>query len=84
LDIFFRNVELGLTVSPYRFPPAKNETVGFDPIIGQVGANAARTMTGLNPRNAAETFTVPQYLRTLGGEYFFSPSIPALISKISV
>lgn len=67
------------------FPPFKPAGVvpGFDPIIGQVGTQDPNTFQtfGTNPKSQATglklspptSFVVPR-----GGEYFFTPSIPAL------
>jgi len=65
------------------FPPRKTQTVGLDPVIGQVGNDAARTTFGLNPFNVSQSFSIPQFLKSKGGEYFFSPSLSALKNTIA-
>ncbi|THH17068.1 dyp-type peroxidase [Bondarzewia mesenterica] len=63
-----------------QFPPRDKSTVipGFDPIIGQADG-AARHVTGSNPQAAGNQLTLPiDFVVPKGGEYFFSPSIPAL------
>lgn len=65
------------------FPPAKNETVGLDPVIGQVGNNGARTTFGLNPFDPLRSYSIPAFIKSRGGEYFFSPSISALKNTIA-
>lgn len=68
----------------HRFPFGKNQTVGLDPVIGQVGSGAARSIGGLDPRNAARFMTVPEFVKPKGGEYFFVPSISSLTDTIGV
>lgn len=62
------------------FPPAKADAPipGLDPLIGQ-GAAAAREMVGSDPKATANELKFPtEFVVSRGGEYFFSPSIPAL------
>ena len=60
----------------------KNETPGFDPIIGQTPNPKdpkARIMSGTNPdATGTNTAPLPVWVLSKGGEYFFAPSIPAL------
>ena len=56
---------------------------GFDPMIGQSGGGIARDTGGIDPNNATRRLSVPQFIKPRGGEYFFSPSIPALTDIIS-
>ena len=65
------------------FPPKSPVTPGFDPIIGQningPGGTGLRTMVGANPSEQSKTLDLPvEWVVPKGGEYFFSPSIPAL------
>lgn len=67
------------------FPPFKTAvpTPGFDPLIGQAPGNAVgvRSLGGTNPDNQGAQLTLPtDWVVPKGGEYFFSPSIPALKS----
>jgi hypothetical protein len=54
---------------------------GLDPIIGQSN-DANPVMTGIDPKNPVTPLSLPdeakQWVVSKGGEYFFSPSIPAL------
>ncbi|KAI5119113.1 hypothetical protein M0805_007860 [Coniferiporia weirii] len=57
---------------------------GFDPIIGQVNG-APRQTAGLQPNNQSADLTLPfDFVVSKGGQYFFSPSISALSTKLSV
>lgn len=51
---------------------------GVDPLIG-IGPDGTRTMVGHDPKalNSALPLTA-EWVISRGGEYFFSPSIPAL------
>jgi Dyp-type peroxidase family len=63
------------------FPNAGN---GFDPLIGQ-DVNAPRFIAGTDPENVATSLALPNglFVFPLGGEYFLSPSISALKTKIA-
>lgn len=70
------------------FPPKRGAQPpvpmpGFDAIIGQNndGPNGLgpRSMVGTNPKDQSATLSLPtEWVVPRGGEYFFSPSIPAL------
>ncbi|THH33434.1 heme-thiolate peroxidase [Antrodiella citrinella] len=63
------------------FPPQKPETPGFDAIIGQAADPTSRTITGADPKAQTTALPLPiEWVVPKGGEYFFSPSIPALKS----
>ncbi|EJD37314.1 DyP-type peroxidase [Auricularia subglabra TFB-10046 SS5] len=63
------------------FPPKKTpppEEIGFDPIIGQATGAQARLVSGLDPNDTSGSLSIPQFVISRGGEYFFSPPISAL------
>ncbi|KAI0648827.1 peroxidase TAP [Trametes meyenii] len=64
------------------FPIQKPFNPGFDAIIGQPTDGAtipSRTIAGTDPNNQTGTLPLPaEWVVPKGGEYFFSPSIPAL------
>ena len=76
------------------FPPKQTATPpvptpGFDPIIGQNGDGpngiGPRSMVGANPNDQSATLPLPaEWVVPKGGEYFFSPSIPALHDTFSL
>ncbi|KAJ7139064.1 dye-decolorizing peroxidase precursor [Mycena epipterygia] len=58
--------------------------VGFDPIIG-ANMGAQRIVNGLDPTNSSRPITlVTDFVQSRGGEYFFSPSISAIATVLSV
>ncbi|KAF8590826.1 fungal peroxidase [Ramaria rubella] len=63
----------------------KNDsTPGFDPIIG-ANAGQARFVSGLDPTNSSRDFTlVTDFVQSRGGEYFFSPSLSAILNTLAV
>ncbi|KAI0804737.1 peroxidase [Irpex lacteus] len=61
------------------FPFGKTESIGLDPVIGQ----GDRTTYGLNAQNVTESYSVPSFVISNGGEYFFSPSITALVETFA-
>lgn len=67
------------------FPPLKPIEPGFDPISGQAGAGGSRSIVGTNPKAQAQPLKLPvEWVLSRGGEYFFSPSIPALKNKFAL
>jgi hypothetical protein len=50
----------------------------MDPIIGQAGGGALRSMSGTIPDQPLIDLALPEFVVPRGGEYFFSPSISAL------
>lgn len=63
------------------FPPQKPVQPGFDPIIGQLGQTDPKQfqLSGTNPKSQNTELLLPtQWVVPKGGEYFFTPSIPAL------
>lgn len=62
------------------FPPAKNVTTGFDPIIGQANGQSRQTLG----TSSGSSVTLPRdFVLSRGGEYFFLPSIKALKTKFA-
>ena len=68
------------------FPPKAPVTPGFDPIIGQAGSNiTSRSLVGTDPNNQSASLSLAtEWVVPKGGEYFFSPSIPALKSTFAL
>lgn len=68
------------------FPIRKDPVIpGFDPIIGQTSNQTIRTLSGTDPNNqGAELSLTAEWVVPKGGEYFFSPSIPALRTKFAL
>lgn len=65
------------------FPGGKSDsTPGFDAIIGQANAGS-RFVSGVDPADPNHDLTLLEFVRSRGGDYFFSPSISALLSPIS-
>ena len=62
------------------FPNGKNVTPGIEPIIGQ---GAPRVASGLDPHDFTKSYSMPDFVVSNGGEYFFIPSISALTDKIT-
>jgi len=67
------------------FPINKPILPGIDPIIGQAPDEGVRTMSGSNPKDlAGELQLDSQFVVPKGGDYFFSPSIPALKQRFAL
>ncbi|KAI0804730.1 hypothetical protein BC629DRAFT_1203838 [Irpex lacteus] len=62
------------------FPPLKSVNAGFDPVIGR---GTPRTAVGLDPNDQTKSYTLPDFVVSNGGEYFFSPSISAITGTIA-
>ncbi|KAI0701297.1 peroxidase [Cytidiella melzeri] len=62
------------------FPPDKTLNAGLDAIIGQ---GSARISVGLNEDNQTESYSVATFVVPTGGEYFFLPSISAVIGTFA-
>ncbi|KAG6831531.1 hypothetical protein H0H87_004856 [Tephrocybe sp. NHM501043] len=69
------------------FPPKKQFTPGFDPIVGQTGEEpkgVVRFMTGTDPSHERRVMIFPDnFVVPRGGEYFFVPSISTLRDRIA-
>ncbi|KAK0211981.1 Dyp peroxidase [Armillaria fumosa] len=61
---------------------------GVDPVVGSAGSNPSsrnRTITGLDPEDPGRAMTLQNdFVVPRGGEYFFSPSISALLNTIAI
>ncbi len=58
---------------------------GFDAIIGQATDETSRTIAGTDPLNSTGTLHLPtEWVVPRGGEYYFSPSLPALRSTFAL
>lgn len=61
------------------FPFGSSPTPGKDPIIGQTVGNSPREITGAFANDTDKPLNLlTQWVNSKGGEYFFSPSLPAL------
>ncbi|KAJ7256340.1 fungal peroxidase [Mycena rebaudengoi] len=62
--------------------------VGVDPIIGRAtnsAENSPRTIGGLDPNNSSlPTILDTDFVVSRGGEYFFSPSLSAILTQLAV
>ncbi|KAJ7192911.1 fungal peroxidase [Mycena pura] len=56
---------------------------GVDPIIGEL-ACAQRVISGLDPTDSTKTLTLPNFVISRGGEYFFTPSLSAISGTLAV
>jgi hypothetical protein len=64
------------------FPPLKTDvTPGFEPIIS-LNNGGTRSTAGLNPFDPSKEYVLEDFTLARGGEYFFSPPIPALLDPI--
>lgn len=71
-------------VNSVGFPGGKNVVPGFDPIVGQ-NNGGPRMVNGLNPAAPNQQINIlAETVVSRGGEYFFSPSIQALLNVLSV
>lgn len=61
-------------------------TPGYDPILGQVLSTQTgpKFTSGLDPTDPNRDFTLPDFIISEGGEYFFSPPISALAAGMEV
>jgi hypothetical protein len=69
---------------PFGKPPVPQP--GFDAIIGQTNANPpVRELSGTFPANSNTELRLPrEWVVPNGGEYFFSPSLPALMETFAL
>ncbi|KAI0090248.1 peroxidase [Irpex rosettiformis] len=65
------------------FPFNKTVPLGLDPVIGQALGLGDRVTAGLNELNTTESFSIPPFIISNGGEYFFTPSITALVETLA-
>ncbi|RDB22012.1 Peroxidase 2 [Hypsizygus marmoreus] len=56
------------------------EVPGLDPLIGQ----GDRKLSGTDPNNPAKELTMPDFVISRGGEYFFSPSLKGLKKTLAI
>lgn len=67
------------------FPIQKPQQPGFDPLIGQAADPTSRTLSGTNKDDPNKLLKLPaQWIINKGGEYFFTPSIPALKNNFAL
>ncbi|KIJ27204.1 hypothetical protein M422DRAFT_191312, partial [Sphaerobolus stellatus SS14] len=61
-------------------------TPGWDPILGQILSTQTgpRFTSGLDPTDPNRDLTLPDFIISEGGEYFFSPPISALVAGMEV
>ncbi|KIJ40008.1 hypothetical protein M422DRAFT_780853 [Sphaerobolus stellatus SS14] len=63
-------------------------TPGYDPILGQIVTVSSQTgprfTSGLDPTDPDRDFTLPDFIISRGGEYFFSPPISAITAGLNV
>ena len=74
------------TLFPHNVPHEKPVEPGFDAIVGQDSADIhSRWLSGTDPENqSARLSLTTEWVVPKGGEYFFSPSIPALKSVFAL
>lgn len=68
-----------------KFPSPSPELPGLDAIIGQTTGGGTRTITGVISEDTNQPFDLTaEWVISKGGEYFFSPSLPALSSTFAM
>ncbi|KAG6853040.1 hypothetical protein C0991_007296 [Blastosporella zonata] len=66
------------------FPPGKDVTPGFDPIVGQPGELQKQTLsfiTGTDPNNERRVMLLDKFIVPRGGAYLFVPSLSMLAQQ---
>ncbi|KDQ26239.1 DyP-type peroxidase [Pleurotus ostreatus PC15] len=64
------------------FPFLKDKTPGYDPIIGQNGANPVFS-SGIDYKHPDQNSTYMSFILSRGGEYLYSPSMSAILDPIA-
>ncbi|KIJ36125.1 hypothetical protein M422DRAFT_179814 [Sphaerobolus stellatus SS14] len=67
-------------------PEYSDPTPGWDPLLGQVTETQTgpKFASGLDPADPNRDFTLPDFIVSRGGEYFFSPPLSAIAAGMNV